>query len=209
MGDEGARNGRQQFCIDPKRREIERRKTMRVFERIGRIVRADAHGMMDHLEERSLSLKQHLREAEFEVAQKRGKLEAIDEERRRHAEDGRRLEARVAALDEDVELALGGDDPELARFAVRRLLPKREALKALFARVAQLDEHRNRLMAQLEGQEAQLAELRPRIKAALALPDPEPARRPIEFVGDAPVSDEEIDLELLRRRDVESIREGK
>jgi phage shock protein A len=182
---------------------------MRVFERIGRIVRADAHGMMDHLEERSLLLKQHLREAELEVAQKRAKLDAIDEERRRHADDGRRLEARVAALDEDVELALGGDDPELARFAVRRLLPKREALKALFARVAQLDEHRDRLLAQLEGQEAQLAELRPRIKAALALPDPEPARRPIEFVEDAPVSDEEIDLELLRRRDVETIREGK
>ena len=182
---------------------------MRVFERIGRIVRADAHGMMDHLEERSLLLKQHLREAELEVAQKRAKLDAIDEERRQHADDGRRLEARVAALDEDVELALGGDDPELARFAVRRLLPKREALKALFARVAQLDEHRNRLLAQLEGQEAQLAELRPRIKAALALPDPEPAGGPIEFVGDVPVSDEEIDLELLRRRNVETIREGK
>ena len=177
---------------------------MRVFERIGRIVRADAHGMMDQLEERSLLLKQHLREAELEVAQKRTKLDANEEERRRLAEDGQRLEIQVAALDEDVELAMGGDNPELARFAVRRLLPKREALQTLFARAAQLDERRTRLQSRLEEQEAQLAELRPGVRAALARPDPEP----IEWAGESVVTDEEIDLELLRRRDVAATGEG-
>lgn len=170
---------------------------MRVFERIGRIVRADAHGMMDQLEERSLLLKQHLREAELEVARKRAKLEAIDDERRRLSEEGQRLEARVAALDEDVELAMKGDDADLARFAVRRLLPKREALHTLCARAAQLDERRTRLQTQLESQEAQLAELRTRVRAALARPDPEP----IEWGEEPVVTDEEIDLELLRRHD--------
>ena len=177
---------------------------MRVFERIGRIVRADAHGMMDQLEERSLLLKQHLREAELEVTQKRGKLEAIEEERRRQSEDGQRLEVQVAALDEDVALAMAGDDAELARFAVRRLLPKREALRTLFSRVTQLDEHRTRLQVRLEEQEAQLAELRPRVRAALARPDPEP----IEWSGESVVTDEEVDLELLRRRDVSRTEEG-
>jgi len=177
---------------------------MRVFERIGRIVRADAHGMMDHLEERSLLLKQHLREAELEVVQKRAKLESIDEECRRLSEDGQRLEVQVAALDEDVELAMGGDDVELARFAVRRLLPKRETLHALFARTAQLAERRVRLQAQLESQEAQLAELRPRVRAALARPEPEP----IEWAGESVVTDEEVELELLRRRDAGMIGEG-
>jgi phage shock protein A len=176
---------------------------MRVFERIGRIVRADAHGMMDQLEERSLLLKQHLREAELEVAQKRAKLEALDEELRRLSEDGQRLEIQVAALDEDVELAMKGEDAELARFAVRRLLPKREALQALCTRVARCGEHRTRLHAQLESQEAQLAELRTRVRAALVRPEPEP----MEWAGEAVVTDEEIDLELLRRRD--SRRDGR
>ncbi len=173
---------------------------MRVFERMGRIVRADAHGMMDQLEERSLLLKQHLREAELEVAQKRARLEASDEESRRLTEEGQRLEVQVAALDDDVELALGGDDAELARFAVRRLLPKRQALQSLFARSAQLTESRARMRSQLETQESQLAELRPRVRAALLRPDPEP----IEWAGESVVSDEEIELELLRRRDVRS-----
>lgn len=170
---------------------------MRVFERIGRMLRADAHGMMDQLEERSLLLKQSLREAELEVARKRADLESMDEQRRRLAEDGQRLERRVAELDEDVELALGGDDPELARFAVRRLLPCRQALRELFGRAAQLDERRLRLAERLELQEAQLAELRPRVRAALARPQPDVA----ETVESASVSDEEIELELLRRRE--------
>lgn len=177
---------------------------MRVFERIGRIVRADAHGVMDQLEERSLLLKQHLREAELEVAQKRAKIDAIDEERRRLAADGQRLEAQVAALDEDVELALGGEDADLARFAVRRLLPKRESLDVLFTRAKRIDERRARLSEQLETQESQLAELRPRVRAALVRPDPEP----IDLGCEAPVTDEEVELELLRRRGVAPEREA-
>jgi hypothetical protein len=88
---------------------------------------------------------------------------------------------------------------------VRRLLPKREALQALFARSAQLDQRRVRLKAQLESQEAELAELRPRVRAALARPDPEPT----QWAGESVVTDEEIDLELLRRRDVAITAEGR
>jgi phage shock protein A len=168
---------------------------MRVFERIGRMVRADAHGMMDQLEERSLVLKQHLREAELEVAQKRASLEALDDERRRVKEEGQRLEAQVSALDEDVELAMAGDDPELARFAVKRWLPQREALTELCARAARLDERRARLFERLEVQEVQLADLRPRVRAALARPDADAC----DLACPEVVTEEEVDLELLRR----------
>ena len=172
---------------------------MKVLERFSRIVRADAHGMMDQMEERSLLLKQHLREAELEVARKRTELEALEEERRTVAEDGQRLESEVASLDEDVEIARRGEDVELARFAVRRWLPKREALRVLLARAARLEERRNRLADRLERQEARLAELRTRVRAALERPD-DPA---VEFAEGRVVTDEEIDLELLRRREVE------
>jgi len=165
--------------------------------------------MMDQLEERSLLLKQHLREAELEVAQKRAKLDAIDEERRRLSEEGQRLEARVAALDEDVELAMKGEDADLARFAVRRLLPKREALHTLCARAAQFDERRTRLQTRLESQEAPLGDLRARVRVAVVRPDPEP----IGWGEESVVTDEEVDLELLRRRDgrhhLETTEEGR
>jgi len=56
------------------------------------------------------------------------------------------------------------------------------------------------MRSQLETQESQLAELKPRVRAALLRPDPEP----IEWAGESVVTDEEIELELLRRQDVRS-----
>ena len=53
---------------------------MHLFDRWTRMLRADAHGVLDRLEERSLLLKQHLREAEVEVACKRARIETLDAE---------------------------------------------------------------------------------------------------------------------------------
>ncbi len=170
---------------------------MQVFERIGRMLRADAHGVMDQLEERSLLLKQHLREAEIEVARKRESLDALDDESRLMADEGRRLEAEVSRLDEDVEIARAGDDPSLARFAVRRWLPKSNALRELFDQAQQLDQRRARRADKLECQEVDLAALRLRVRSALARPRPEPVTQRPESV----VTDEEVELELVRRRE--------
>jgi phage shock protein A len=160
------------------------------------MVRADAHGMMDQLEEHSLVLRQHLREAELEVARKRASLEALDDERRSLRGEGERLEARVAALDADVELARAGEDEALTRYAVRRLLPEQSLLRELFTRAAELDARRARLAEMLSTQEAQLEELRPRVRARLARPERD---RSAECDA-AHVTDEEVELELLRRR---------
>lgn len=169
---------------------------MRVLERIGRMLCADAHGVMDQLEERSLVLRQHLREAEIEVARKRAALEALDEERRTLREDGERLEARVAALDADVELAMAGDDTDLARYAVRRILPKQTVLRELFVRAAELDARRTHAAEQLETQVAQLEDLRPRVRAGLARRESEA----VTFLSGEGVTEEEVELEILRRR---------
>lgn len=170
---------------------------MGFLDRMTRLVRADAHGILDQLEERSLLAKQLLREAEHEVARKRARAEALEEESRRCAEEAARLEACVRGLDEDVELALAGGKDELARFSVRRLLPKRRAAEALRARVVEIDEERTRLAGRLEQQERELEELKHRVRSRLA------AAREAETFGatceGARVADEEVELELLRR----------
>lgn len=173
---------------------------MRVFERIGRMMRADAHGVMDQLEERSLVIRQSLREAELAVESKRAAVDALDEERRGLREAGRQLEVRVAALDADVELARAGDDDALTRYAVRRLLPARAELRALFARAAELDGRRARLAETLASQEAQLTELRPRVRARLARPASARSCAGESAWAAHGVTDEEVELELLRRR---------
>src|SRR5258705_9374141 len=110
---------------------------LRLFDRIGTLLRADAHGIVESLEERSLLLKQYVREAELELNRKRARLEAVREEEKQLRDLlGRRTE-EIRALDEDVALALGSGKDDLARFAIRRLLPRRAEATALAARTAE------------------------------------------------------------------------
>ncbi|MEN8182700.1 MAG: PspA/IM30 family protein [Myxococcota bacterium] len=172
---------------------------MRLFERVASLVKADAHGMLDQLEERGLLLKQHLREAEIEIDHKRARLGALADEERRLMEEAEALATRVARLDDDVELALAGSHEELARFAVRRLLPGQRELGERRARMSELAEERQRLAEQLTGQEERFQALRVQVRARLARTTPAPCWDGAPEPTD--VAEEEVDLELLRRRE--------
>jgi len=171
---------------------------MKFLNRLAVLVKADAHGVLEQLEERSLLAKQHLREAELELNRKRARSEALEEESRRLAEEAERIEGEVVALDADVELALAGGKAELARFSVRRLLPRRRAAEDLRRRIAEVGEERARLVQKLEEQEREFAELQRRVRARLAAIRDEDTARAV--VPETPVADEEVELELLRRR---------
>ncbi len=190
---------------------------MKFLDRALRLVRADAHGVMDQLEERSLLLKQHLREAEVEITRKRVRAEALEEQERQIGQEVIRLERQLGTLDEDVELALVGDKEELARFAVKRLLPVRAALRALRERGERVRQDRARLAERLVEQEGQFEELRLEVSTRLAAAQREKAAREARSgcsglagsestpagsgaSGTSGASDEEVELELLRRR---------
>ena len=171
---------------------------LRLFDRIATLLKADAHGVIESLEDRSLLLRQHLREAEIELDHKRARLEAVREEEKRLGETLLRREQEIRSLDEDVALALAGGKDDLARFAIRRLIPKRREQKALAAEIERRAEEAHALATRLAAQEAQFEALRSRVRAELAL-----AREPDVpsfFAGEPAVADEEVEIELLRRR---------
>src|SRR5688572_6055224 len=141
---------------------------LKLFDRIGTLLKADAHGIVESLEERSLVLKQYLREAELEVNRKRARLEAVREDEKRLVETVRRREDEIRALDEDVSLALGSGKDDLARFAIRRLLPRRAEAKVLAARIAERAEEARVLAERVEAQQQRLDALRARVRAELA-----------------------------------------
>jgi phage shock protein A len=172
---------------------------MKFLDRFTTLVKADAHGVLEQLEERTLLAKQHLRDAELELARKRARLEALTDEARRGEEELARLGAEITALDADVELALGGGKEELARYALRKLLPKRRAGDALRRRRAEIDDEQQRIAAKLAEQETQLEELKRRVRARIAEAQAE-AGAPRALEVELPAADEEIEIELLRRR---------
>ena len=171
----------------------------RFFDRMTTLLKADAHGVLDALEERRLLLRQHLRDAELALDRKRARLEGLAREEERLAEAVGRQDAELARLDEDVALALAGGREDLARFALRRWIPGRRTREARGAALADVREERERLAEALVAQERAFEELRARVRARLAGRAAEPED---DALRSACPEDDEVELELLRRRGV-------
>jgi phage shock protein A len=171
---------------------------VKLFDRIAVLLRADAHGVIESLEERSLLLKQYVREAEIELNQKRARLEALRDEEKRLREALERREDEVRSLDEDVGLALGGGKDDLARFAIRRLIPRRQEVKTLRGQLEERSGEARALGERIEAQQTQLESLRTRVRAELAREGDAPGAP--SWTCEATVADEEVELELMRRR---------
>lgn len=181
---------------------------MSFTERLGRLVFADAHGVLDALEDRRLALRQALREAEAAHAGQRARLDALDEQRRALDEELPRLERACEEADRDVELALARDRDDLARFAVRRLIPARRALERARERRESLEETAASERVAVEERGVDLEDLRARVRDEIARLErvaeasSDGARSPASSDAARP-SDEEVELELLRRRTAE------
>lgn len=173
----------------------------KLFDRIAILLKADAHGVIESLEERSLLLKQCVREAEIELNRKQARLEVLRDEAKRLREALAGAEAEMRSLDEDVTLALGGGKEELARFATRRLLERRRVADTLRAQLAERGDEERALAARVEVQQAQFESLRARVRAELARQTRAP--EPGAWACPPLVADEEVEIELLRRRHAE------
>ena len=172
---------------------------MGIINRISTLVKADAHGVVDAVEDRSLLLRQHLREAELELHRKRARLEAIDAEAKALTEESKRIEATLARLEDDITLALEGDKEDLARFAIKKHIPLKRRLAHIGHRVEEGASERVDLLATLEQHEIEFQELRTRVKAHLAQAAAHERGDGLGSYLDPVVADEEIELELLRR----------
>lgn len=170
---------------------------MNLLDRMARLLRADAHGMVDALEDRGLLLRQHLRDAEAEVLGKRARVEALGLEAGRLAEEAERREERIAALDEDVSLAMAGGKEDLARFAAGQLLAERRERETLELRQRTVEQAIVRMKEKLAEQERALDGLKARVRTWIASRERDAHER---RVGNTPVADEEVELELMRRR---------
>ena len=172
--------------------------TTKLFDRIATLLKADAHGVIESLEERSLLLKQCIREAEIALNGKRARLEVVRDEAKRLRDALSGAEAQIHTLDEDVTLALSGGKDELARFAARRLLAQQRAAETLRTQLADRGDEERALAERVDIQQAQFDSLRARVRAELAQRTEAPESG--AWVPEPAVANEEVELELLRRR---------
>lgn len=174
---------------------------MSFLNRLATLAKADAHGVVDALEDKALLLRQHVREAGEELERKRSRIAAFDTEEKDLASRAATILEKKASLDDDVRLALAEGEDDLARFAIKKLLPLAERLGSIARRRETIAKERAELRDELGRQEAEYEDLKERVRGYLASHDrDEPWANGTEGDLWAPVADEEVELELLRRK---------
>lgn len=168
---------------------------MNLFQRIKTSLSADAHGLVDAMEDDALLLRQHLRDAEAEVLRKRARCRELEGEQKRSAAQRERAEIERERAEHDVDLALEGGRDELARYAMKQLLTRKALIEQIEARLASSRDQLKELEAALAIQEVALEDLRGKVQAFLS----EGEKGCVAAVS-APISDEQIEIELLRRK---------
>jgi phage shock protein A len=168
---------------------------MSIFERIRNSLRADAHGIVDALEDEVLLLKQCLRDAEAEVARKRARLLGLEADWKRLGAERERAQKEVERAEHDTELAIREQREDLARYALRQVITQRNLSERIAARMVQTAEEQKELGGVLATQQVALEELRASVQAFLSQRERDGVEARV-----VPVTDEQIELELIRRK---------
>ncbi len=171
---------------------------MGLLNRLNTLVKADAHGVVDAVEDRSLMLRQHVREAEAELHRKETRMAALEAEQKELEQEIPRLEEKISSLEEDISLAMGQEKEELARFAIKKLLPFKRRGQAVRQRLDEARQEHDDLAQTLTEQQAEFENLRARVGGYLARAGSSAGLG--DVFADPIVEEEEIELELLRRR---------
>ncbi len=172
---------------------------MRLIDRITTLLKADAHGVVESIEDQRLLGKQLLRDARIALDEKRAELADLKNQQRRLEVESKRLLAVIARLDQEVTFAMDSREEDLARAAIRKLLPLREAHRRLSDRLVTLRDEEARSSARIDEQERELEVLKARLSAELSLSQNERADEGFERQV---ITEDDVELELLRRRQV-------
>lgn len=177
---------------------------MSIMTRFVRLCKADIHGVMDQLEDKGLLLNQYVRDMEEELAQKEAKLKKMKTSRDGAKQEHEKYSREIGNLEKDLAVAIEKDKDDIARFIIRKLRPLSthqdelgNHIKILDLEIAQfqgcVDEQRLQY-EQLQLKSAEYFRKTEREQWEKTLSSAVPNSRSGEL------SEEEVELELLRRK---------
>jgi phage shock protein A len=168
---------------------------MSIFNRIKTNVRADAHGLIDALEDRRLLLKQCVRDAEAELVRKRAKLQLLEQDLRQLEREEKATASELSSFELDARTALAAGNDELSRYALKAVLVRRARQRRQVERREELSRAQGELTRTLAEQSERFEALKERVNAELLAESGEGPGARAEVV-----TDEQVELELLRRK---------
>jgi phage shock protein A len=135
---------------------------MAFITRLARLLRADLHALLDHLEEPELVLAQAIREMEQALDQERRRSSRLSREIERFATQESDLRRVIAHAGESLEDCLAAGDEALARPVIQRRLETERQLAVIARRRGDIESEHGLLERRLADRSARLTELRAR-----------------------------------------------
>ena len=183
---------------------------MAILSRMFRLCKADLHGVMDQLEDRGLLLKQYVREMEESLAHKAGRQAQIDDGCRKIQNDLDLRRKELEKVEADLSLAVRKDKDEIAKMLIRKRWVLKNTNDQIGHQLQILEEEKGRVAELLASQRLQYDQLKVRADAFCRAAEQQGFEMDVPagegFPNWQAPSDEEVDLELLQRK--EALRKG-
>jgi phage shock protein A len=188
------------FCLFFKK-EID----MGIATRIVKIFKADIHGVMDQFEDRGLLLKQYLRDMEDALNQKEVALARKVARKNQVQKKHHTYVQQHQAFDHDLTVAVEKGQDDIARVLIRKTKSLEGLCDELADQAAVLDEEISQDKQHLSEQRLQYEQLKIRSAEFFHRTEMQGRERPLGDVIPsripAELSEEEIELELLKRKE--------
>ena len=178
---------------------------MAILARIVKIFKADIHGVMDQLQDRGLLLKQHLRDMEEALNRKEAKLRKMTALHSQGLKDLAGYKQQWEALEHDLTVAVRKNKDDIARMLIRKMKPLEDLRDELTRHLEALDEEMIQFKNYLHQQRLRYAQLKNRTTEYLHNTHMQQWEKdvidPVYDDGYGELADQEIELELLKRKD--------
>lgn len=178
---------------------------MGIMTRMLRLCKADVHGVMDQLEDKGLLLKQYLREMETSLRHKEHLIGSLTRRHVRLTGQVDRHGEEIEKLERDLTLALKKEKDEIARMLISRRRALETACSHLKRQIETIAREKSQLVGTLADQQLQYETLKARAdtycrRSADRLLETSSHHHAGPPYSDPPI-DEEIELELLERKE--------
>ncbi|RJP94842.1 MAG: hypothetical protein C4518_02440 [Desulfobacteraceae bacterium] len=178
---------------------------MGIMTRFTRLFKADIHGVMDQIENKELIVKQCLREMEESLTQKQGRLNQLKASLDQVREEIRQLGRENAKTEQDLETAIAKEKDDIARLLIKKCIKTGQYMEASGRQAEALEKQIGMLSENIEAQKHQYAEMQLRSESWLQRTEhrkwEESTAGIINQTAWNYISDEEVELELIKRKD--------
>jgi phage shock protein A len=178
---------------------------MSIATRFVRLCKADIHGVMDQMEDKGLLLKQYLRDMEEELDRKETTLRRLQASRDQSHRDHDRHTQECQKLEGDLALAIEKEKDDIARMLIRKIKPQNSHRDGLLLHIEALDKDIAQFRGCLEEQRLLYKQLQLRATEHFCRAERQEWEEAIAIISPhgtpLELSDSEVELELLRRKD--------